>query len=86
MNVQMAVQGEDIFVIEVNPRASRTVPFVSKCVGVSLAKIAARVMAGRVAGRGGLHAGNHPAVLQRQGSGVPVRQVPRASTRSSARR
>ena len=46
MNVQMAVQGEDIYVIEVNPRASRTVPFVSKCIGVSLAKIAARCMAG----------------------------------------
>lgn len=47
MNVQMAVQGADIFVIEVNPRASRTVPFVSKCVGESLAKVAARVMAGK---------------------------------------
>jgi carbamoyl-phosphate synthase large subunit len=47
MNVQMAVQGEDIFVIEVNPRASRTVPFVSKCIGISLAMIAARVMAGK---------------------------------------
>ncbi|TLX54932.1 carbamoyl phosphate synthase large subunit [Stutzerimonas nosocomialis] len=47
MNVQMAVQGEDIFVIEVNPRASRTVPFVSKCIGLSLAKVAARVMGGK---------------------------------------
>jgi len=47
MNVQMAVQGETIYVIEVNPRASRTVPFVSKCIGQSLAKIAARVMAGK---------------------------------------
>ena len=46
MNVQMAVQGEDIYVIEVNPRASRTVPFVSKCIGLSLAKVAARSMAG----------------------------------------
>ena len=46
MNVQMAVQGDEIFVIEVNPRASRTVPFVSKCIGVSLAKVAARCMAG----------------------------------------
>lgn len=46
MNVQMAVQGEEVFVIEVNPRASRTVPFVSKCIGVSLAKVAARCMAG----------------------------------------
>lgn len=47
MNVQMAVQGEDVYVIEVNPRASRTVPFVSKCIGESLAKVAARVMAGK---------------------------------------
>ena len=53
MNVQMAVQGEDIFVIEVNPRASRTVPFVSKCVGVSLAKVAARVMAGKTLAEAG---------------------------------
>ncbi len=47
MNVQMAVQDGEIYVIEVNPRASRTVPFVSKCIGVSLAKVAARVMAGK---------------------------------------
>ena len=47
MNVQLAVQEGDIFVLEVNPRASRTVPFVSKAVGVSLAKIAARCMAGK---------------------------------------
>ncbi|MFP6816657.1 MAG: carbamoyl-phosphate synthase large subunit [Pseudomonadales bacterium] len=46
MNVQLAVQGDEIFVLEVNPRASRTVPFVSKCIGVSLAKVAARCMAG----------------------------------------
>ena len=46
MNVQLAVQDDDIFVLEVNPRASRTVPFVSKCIGVSLAKVAARCMAG----------------------------------------
>ena len=46
MNVQLAVQGDDVYVLEVNPRASRTVPFVSKCIGVSLAKIAARCMVG----------------------------------------
>jgi len=46
MNVQLAWQDEVIYVIEVNPRASRTVPFVSKCIGVSLAKVAARCMAG----------------------------------------
>ncbi len=47
MNVQFAVKGDDVYVLEVNPRASRTVPFVSKCIGVSLAKVAARCMAGR---------------------------------------
>ncbi len=46
MNVQLALQGDDIYVLEVNPRASRTVPFVSKCMGTSLAKVAARCMAG----------------------------------------
>src|SRR5699024_11275254 len=46
MNVQFAVKGEDVYVLEVNPRASRTVPFISKCIGHSLAKIAARCMAG----------------------------------------
>ena len=46
MNVQFAIQGENIFVLEVNPRASRTVPFVSKAIGKPLAKIAANCMAG----------------------------------------
>jgi carbamoyl-phosphate synthase large subunit len=47
MNVQFAIQANTIYVLEVNPRASRTVPFVSKATGVPLAKLAARVMAGR---------------------------------------
>ncbi|ADL56261.1 carbamoyl-phosphate synthase large subunit [Gallionella capsiferriformans] len=47
MNVQFAIQGETVYVLEVNPRASRTVPFVSKATGVPLAKIAARCMAGQ---------------------------------------
>lgn len=47
MNTQLAYQDGEIYVIEVNPRASRTVPFVSKCIGVSLAKIAARCMVGQ---------------------------------------
>ncbi|MGB0927245.1 MAG: carbamoyl-phosphate synthase large subunit [Pikeienuella sp.] len=46
MNVQFAIKGDDIFVLEVNPRASRTVPFVAKAVGSPIASIAARVMAG----------------------------------------
>ena len=47
MNVQFAIQGETVYVLEVNPRASRTVPFVSKACSLPLAKIAARCMAGR---------------------------------------
>ncbi len=46
MNTQFAIRGEDIYILEVNPRASRTVPFVSKAIGRPLAKIAARCMAG----------------------------------------
>ncbi len=46
MNTQFAIQNNDIYLLEVNPRASRTVPFVSKAIGVPLAKIAARVMVG----------------------------------------
>ena len=47
MNVQFAIQGETVYVLEVNPRASRTVPYVSKATGLPLAKIAARCMVGR---------------------------------------
>ena len=47
MNAQFAVKGRDIYVLEVNPRASRTVPFVSKAIGVPLAKLAARIMVGK---------------------------------------
>jgi carbamoyl-phosphate synthase large subunit len=46
MNIQFAVKGDEVYLIEVNPRASRTVPFVAKAVGSPIAKIAARVMAG----------------------------------------
>ena len=47
MNVQFAVKDNEVYILEVNPRASRTVPFVSKCIGTSLAKVAARCMAGQ---------------------------------------
>ena len=47
LNIQFAVQNEDIFIIEANPRASRTVPFVAKATGVPVAKIAALVMLGK---------------------------------------
>jgi len=47
MNIQFAVKGDDVYVLEVNPRASRTVPFVSKAIGVPLAKLAAKVITGK---------------------------------------
>ena len=47
MNIQFAIQNDKVYVLEVNPRASRTVPYVSKATGVPLAKIAARLMTGR---------------------------------------
>ena len=51
MNVQYAIKDDAIYVLEVNPRASRTVPFVAKATGVPVAKIGARVMAGAQARR-----------------------------------
>ncbi len=55
MNVQFAIQGDTVFVLEVNPRASRTVPYVSKATGLPLAKIAARCMTGRTLADQGVH-------------------------------
>ena len=47
MNVQFAIKDNEVFILEVNPRASRTVPFISKCIGNSLVKVAAKTMAGK---------------------------------------
>ncbi len=60
MNVQFAIQGEDIYVLEVNPRASRTAPFVSKATGVPLANIAAACMAGKSLKEQGITRGEVP--------------------------
>ena len=60
MNTQFAIQGDDIFVLEVNPRASRTVPYVSKATGVSLARIAARCMIGDSLAEQGLRTVTEP--------------------------
>jgi len=54
MNTQFAIQGDDVYVLEVNPRASRTAPFVSKATGYPLAKIAARCMVGRTLAQQGV--------------------------------
>src|SRR6202020_2829421 len=61
MNVQFAIKDEDVYVLEVNPRASRTVPFVSKAIGIPLAKLAAKVMAGKKLTELGLHKAITPA-------------------------
>ncbi len=76
MNVQFAVKDGDIYVLEVNPRASRTVPFVAKATGVPIAKIAARVMIGEpLADQFAAPAGRGDA-CRGQGGGVPVRPLP----------
>lgn len=59
MNVQFAVKNQDIYILEVNPRASRTVPFVGKATGVPLAKIAAKLMAGKTLRELGLTSEKH---------------------------
>ncbi|MBS1912971.1 MAG: carbamoyl-phosphate synthase large subunit [Bacteroidetes bacterium] len=80
LNIQFAMQRGIIYVLEVNPRASRTVPFVSKATGVPLAKIAAKVMAGMPASGFGLRdmpmAINHVAVKE---SVFPFNKFPRSS-------
>ena len=76
MNVQFAVsRGVEIHVLEVNPRASRTVPFVAKAIGVPIARIAARLMAGEALADFGLQE-PAPQSCRRQGSGVPLRPLP----------
>ena len=76
MNVQYAIKNDVVYVLEVNPRASRTTPFVSKATGVPLAKVAARIMAGRSLAEQGLTEDLAGQPHLRQGVGVPVPQVP----------
>ena len=76
MNIQYAVKGELIYVLEVNPRASRTVPFVSKAVGIPLAKIAAQVMAGRKLSEFKLPADSEPRHTSVKESVFPFRKFP----------
>jgi len=76
MNVQFAIQGEQIYVLEVNPRASRTVPFVSKCMGRSLAKIAARCMAGMSLAEQGFTQTIHPELFHVKEAVFPFSKFP----------
>ncbi len=76
MNVQYAIQNGLVYVLEVNPRASRTAPFVSKATGRPIAKIGAQVMAGRKLAELGATQENRARVLLREGGRVPLCQVP----------
>ena len=77
MNVQYAIKDNEIYVIEVNPRASRTVPFVGKATGVPWAKIAAKVMAGKSLAELGVKELPDPKHTSVKEVGLPVQQVPR---------
>jgi len=76
MNVQFAIKGETVYVLEVNPRASRTVPFVSKATGRPLAKIAARCMTGRTLKEQGAEAEVIPPYYSVKEAVFPFRKFP----------
>ena len=85
MNVQYALKDGTLYILEVNPRASRTVPFVAKVIGEPVAKIAARIMAGEALT--GFELTREKARPHRhQGSGLPLRPLPRRRHACSARR
>jgi carbamoyl-phosphate synthase large subunit len=80
MNVQYAIKGERLYVLEVNPRASRTVPFVSKATGVPLAKLATKVMLGRSLKSLGLEREIHPVHVSVKEAVLPFDRFPDVDT------
>ena len=80
MNVQFAIQSGDVYVLEVNPRASRTVPYVSKATGLQLAKIAARAMAGRTLAEQGVTAEVVPSYFSVKEAVFPFVKFPGVDT------
>jgi carbamoyl-phosphate synthase large subunit len=80
INVQFAIFGGEVFILEVNPRASRTIPFVSKSIGVPLAKLAAQVMAGAELGELGFTAEKIPAHVAVKESVFPFVRFPGVDT------
>ena len=81
MNVQYAIKNDEIYVLEVNPRASRTIPFVSKAIGVPLAKLAARVMAGKTLDELGFTSEIEPAYFSVKAPVFPFNRFPGSNTR-----
>jgi carbamoyl-phosphate synthase large subunit len=80
MNVQFAIKGDRLFVLEVNPRASRTIPFVSKATGVPLAKLATKVMLGYTLNDLGLHHEITPAHVSVKEAVLPFDRFPGVDT------
>jgi len=76
MNVQFAVCEGVVYILEVNPRASRTVPFVAKATGFQLAKVAARLMAGETLAEMGIHEVPVPAMISVKEAVLPFRKFP----------
>ena len=76
INIQFAIKNEQVYILEVNPRASRTVPFVSKAIGVPLAKIAAKIMTGMTLKELKFTKEVGRELFRGQGSGVPVPEIP----------
>ncbi len=83
MNVQFAIQGDDIFVLEVNPRASRTVPFVSKATGVPIAKMAALCMVGFTLAEMGFTSEPSPRHISVKEAVFPFNRFPKAAVNLS---
>ena len=81
MNVQYAIKNDEIYVLEVNPRASRTIPFVSKAIGVPLAKLAARAMAGKTLEELGFTREIEPAYFSVKAPVFPFNRFPGSNTR-----
>ena len=75
MNVQYAIKDDVVYVLEVNPRAVRTVPFVSKATGVPVARLAAQVMAGRTSGGTEFHRDAGSRWLLCEGSRAAVQEI-----------
>lgn len=80
MNIQFAVQGEQVYILEANPRASRTVPFVSKAIGVPLAKMASRVMSGKTLAELGFTEEVIPPYISVKEAVLPFDRFPGADT------
>ncbi len=86
MNLQLAYKDGKVYMLEANPRASRTVPIVSKATGVPLAKVATKVMLGRTLKELGLKGEAAHGAFRGQGVGVPVPEAARGSTAYSGPR